>query len=251
MKDRICLAIETSDAFLGLALVRFSPRSRPIPLKSFFEKKPFQQSDLLFPKLSHLMRATRLTHKDIDLIAVNIGPGSFTGVRVGVASARALAQGLNKPIIGISGLEAIAYQSWLQREGDSYVSCLPALSGEVYFAVYQSRNITNNWDFPLRKEKEPCWTGINDFSKFLINFSRTKRSRSQAKIYLVGNRAEAIKSHLRLKSKIAWLGTDISPHPKAIAELAISRYLLGKKSFSFKTVVPLYLQPSWAERKNK
>ena len=61
--------------------------------------------------------------QDIDAVAVAIGPGSFTGVRIGVAAAKGLCWGADKPAIGVSTLEAMAYQG-IDRAGSVICACM-------------------------------------------------------------------------------------------------------------------------------
>jgi tRNA threonylcarbamoyladenosine biosynthesis protein TsaB len=74
---------------------------------------------------------------ELDLIAVGLGPGSFTSLRVGLATAKAFAFALGKPLVGVSSLKAMA---WQMRERLPGLVCpiIDARRGEVYAAVYQS-----------------------------------------------------------------------------------------------------------------
>lgn len=101
-------------------------------------------SERLVPLIDELLTAHNHTVHSLHGIAVNIGPGSFTGIRVGVAVARALAQGLNLRVAPIVALDALAYtcKKWMQHDAldanRSIVLCpmINALRGEVYAALY-------------------------------------------------------------------------------------------------------------------
>lgn len=75
---------------------------------------------------------------DIDRIAVNIGPGSFTGVRIGVAAARALALAVKADCVGVSSLASIAYQHRMARPGSAIMATLDARRGEAFVQVFDA-----------------------------------------------------------------------------------------------------------------
>ena len=66
-------------------------------------------SENLMPMINNALTITSLQVKDFDLIVCDIGPGSFTGIRIGVATAKAFVDSFNIPCVGISSLEALAY----------------------------------------------------------------------------------------------------------------------------------------------
>jgi len=63
----------------------------------------------LLPHIESMLSSVDMTYNDIDCFAVTIGPGSFTGQRIGTATVKALAHAVNKPVIGVSSLESMAY----------------------------------------------------------------------------------------------------------------------------------------------
>jgi tRNA threonylcarbamoyladenosine biosynthesis protein TsaB len=88
------------------------------------------------------MQGAKITFPELDAVAVSIGPGSFTGVRVGVAAARGLAMALKVPAIGVTTLEALAAEA-RQRFGDvTVMSALDAGRGEINAAVYGETGAT-------------------------------------------------------------------------------------------------------------
>jgi tRNA threonylcarbamoyladenosine biosynthesis protein TsaB len=125
----LILGVDTSGKNGSIALVRLeqgSPRTvEVVPL----EGGTF--SAQLVPQISKLLQRHRLTKRDIDAFAVVLGPGSFTGLRVGLAAIKALAEVLQKPIAAVSLLEAVARIS--ECKGD-VLAALDAGRGEVYVA---------------------------------------------------------------------------------------------------------------------
>ncbi|WP_350343362.1 tRNA (adenosine(37)-N6)-threonylcarbamoyltransferase complex dimerization subunit type 1 TsaB [Proteinivorax tanatarense] len=91
-------------------------------------------SQKLLPCIHSLLENLNITLKDIDLIGVAKGPGSFTGLRIGMATAKGLAFGLNIPIVGICSLKALAYSSNVFE--NLVVPIFNARRNQVYGAIY-------------------------------------------------------------------------------------------------------------------
>ncbi len=90
----------------------------------------------LLPMIENMLKITETDLSDIDLFAASVGPGSFTGVRIGCAALKGLALSSNKPCVGISTLEALAY-NLLDHEG-IICPCMNARRGQVYTALFES-----------------------------------------------------------------------------------------------------------------
>ena len=74
--------------------------------------------------------------EDVDRLAIGVGPGSFTGLRIGIATARALAQGRGLPLVGVSSLEALARGA----AAPLVLAVLDARRGEAFAAAWQTLN---------------------------------------------------------------------------------------------------------------
>jgi len=92
-------------------------------------------SSRMFRHLEFLLGELSLSLKEFDLFAVVAGPGSFTGLRVGLAAVKGWAEVYNKPIAAISGLEALAVQS--HSSASVLVPVMDARRGQVYFGAYR------------------------------------------------------------------------------------------------------------------
>ena len=91
-------------------------------------------SQMIMPMLDNLLSSLSLTLSEVDVFAVCIGPGSFTGVRIGMAAMKTLAQSLSKPIIGISATDSVAASFSLNSK---YICPIfDARRNDVYNAVY-------------------------------------------------------------------------------------------------------------------
>ena len=89
----------------------------------------------LLEMIHTVMQTTGLSMSSLDGFAVTRGPGSFTGLRIGISSIKGLALAVNKPVVGISSLEALAQQS--APEAERVCAIIDARKGEVYAAFYQ------------------------------------------------------------------------------------------------------------------
>ncbi|UCD54648.1 MAG: tRNA (adenosine(37)-N6)-threonylcarbamoyltransferase complex dimerization subunit type 1 TsaB [Candidatus Omnitrophota bacterium] len=98
------LAIDTSTEYLSLAIA-----DNGRILARFHEKEDMKHSSLLVPTIDKLLKKCGLKLKDINAIALSIGPGSFTGLRIGVATCKGINLALGIPIVAVPTLDAIAY----------------------------------------------------------------------------------------------------------------------------------------------
>jgi tRNA threonylcarbamoyladenosine biosynthesis protein TsaB len=91
----------------------------------------------LAPEMEQLLQAAGKLPGDLQLIAVCLGPGSFTGIRIGVATAKALAHALNLPLVGVNTLEAAAFAS-LQKNPADYLVLQAAGKARYFTAAYDA-----------------------------------------------------------------------------------------------------------------
>ena len=124
------LAVDTTSDFGSIALLAGGILLEEVALHS-----PQGFSSVLYPQLDMLLARHRLRVKDIDAFAAAAGPGSFTGVRVGLTAVKGLAEATARPVIGVSNLQALAsYGSAKLR-----AAVLDARRGEVYASVYNAQ----------------------------------------------------------------------------------------------------------------
>ncbi|MFZ0640525.1 MAG: tRNA (adenosine(37)-N6)-threonylcarbamoyltransferase complex dimerization subunit type 1 TsaB [Candidatus Acidiferrales bacterium] len=97
-------------------------------------------SSRLFRQLDFLLRELQIKTCDFDVFAVAAGPGSFTGLRVGLAAVKAWAEVFSKPIVAVGGLEAVAAQAQPASRGGLIAPVLDAHRGQIYAALYRFRD---------------------------------------------------------------------------------------------------------------
>lgn len=160
------LAFESSAKAASVALLEDG-----VLLAESFQNNGKTHSATLMPMAQSIMTDCGLKAADLDLVAVAMGPGSFTGVRIGVAAAKGLAWAAEMPICGVSTLEAMAMQL-LPREG---ILCpvMDARRAQVYNALFEAGGETLTRRTPDRA------ISLEDLKKELEN--------AEKPIFLVGD----------------------------------------------------------------
>lgn len=113
-------------------------------------------STMLMPMIDEMLKKAELTADDIDVFAAGIGPGSFTGLRIGIATIKGFACALNKPACGICSLEATAYNFALCEKDICIIT--DARNGQAFCAVYKSTGET------LETLMEPCVINVSELA---------------------------------------------------------------------------------------
>jgi len=127
--SRLILAVETTHEYGSLALLRGEELLEEVSLHA-----PTGFAHVLYRHLADLLERHQLKIADIDLFTAASGPGSFTGVRVGLACVKGLAEALGKPAVGISNLQAVASFGTAALRAPA----MDARRGEIYGAVYDA-----------------------------------------------------------------------------------------------------------------
>ncbi len=125
----LILAVDTTSERGSVALQRGSEL-----LAVFGSWRPGAHSQKLHEDVDLILRRAGVALEQIALLAVAVGPGSFTGVRVGIASVQGLAHALAKPVVGIGALEALAYSAGLSG---TICACRDALRGDLYAQLFR------------------------------------------------------------------------------------------------------------------
>jgi tRNA threonylcarbamoyladenosine biosynthesis protein TsaB len=156
----LILSVDTSSPSGSVAIAR---DSHLLGVISTTTDEPF--SSRIFRQLDYLLTEAQLRLEAFDLFAVNAGPGSFTGLRVGLTAAKAWSEAFMKPIVAVSGLEAVALQ--VRAPASRIVSVIDARRGEVYAASYGSDSTASRPALPQESGSESAVMAPAEFLSWL------------------------------------------------------------------------------------
>jgi tRNA threonylcarbamoyladenosine biosynthesis protein TsaB len=179
------------------------------------------QADRLIELIDGVLRDAGLDYGGIDVIAVNCGPGSFTGIRAGVAAARGLALATGRPVVAVNSLEALAAVLGPQSAG-TIVAALDARRGQVYLQMF---------DHELVALGEPR----------AVVPENVRLTGLQAPIRLAGSGAPLVRA--ALPDEVTVLQESVPTDALGVARRAIARLAAGERPAPGTTVKPLYLRP--------
>ncbi len=193
-------------------------------------------SEILLPMTEQLLQGLKLTIRDIDALAVTHGPGSFTGLRIGVATVKGLAFGGDIPCVGVSTLEALA-QNLMPLDG-LFCPVMDARRSEVYTALFQGKN--------------GVLTRLTEDGAMPLSLLKDKLIAQNQPFYLVGDGYTVAKNYFTDFSDVM---PTILPTPSflrtqnafSVALCALRALHLGE-SVSHASLSPVYLRLPQAER---
>jgi tRNA threonylcarbamoyladenosine biosynthesis protein TsaB len=182
-------------------------------------------SSRIFRHLEFLLGDLTLKLEEFDLFAVSAGPGSFTGLRVGLTAAKGWAEVYRKPVVGVSALEAVAFQA---RAGSAVlVPTLDARRGQIYFGVYRTSAVG------LALDGEEFVVTPEEFAEQLATLARSGGGdRSGFAIVTPDASIVAVASRLTSNLTASFAGLDIvsSVLAPSIGRIAHARALHGRVS---------------------
>jgi tRNA threonylcarbamoyladenosine biosynthesis protein TsaB len=126
----LILGITTSTAQVGCAI-----GGHEGVLGAVHSSRGRRHAETLTPAIEFLCRQTRVELSDIGAVAVDLGPGLFTGLRVGIAAAKALAHACRVPMVGVPSLDLLAFP--VRHTARTIVCCIDARRGELFHASYR------------------------------------------------------------------------------------------------------------------
>ena len=201
-------------------------------LGSFFINTALTHSQTLVPMIDALIKNTSTDLKSVNAFAVSAGPGSFTGVRIGVSAVKGLAMPLDKPCISVSTLESMPYN--IISEDCIAVCVMDARCSQVYNALFEI-NIGN-----VKRLCEDRALSIDDLAEDLKKYNK--------KLILVGDGAELCYNSYKEKLNNIYLAPENSRYQNASG---VALAAVTKESISYDELLPVYLRLPQAQRELK
>ncbi|MGG4624044.1 tRNA (adenosine(37)-N6)-threonylcarbamoyltransferase complex dimerization subunit type 1 TsaB [Serratia odorifera] len=137
MSPRI-LAIDTATEACSVALWNQGETH------ALFELCPREHTQRILPLVQQILAQSGLALSQLDALAFGRGPGSFTGVRIGIGIAQGLALGADLPMLGISTLQTMAQGAWRMTGAERVLAAIDARMGEVYWGGFE-RQLDGSW----------------------------------------------------------------------------------------------------------
>ena len=196
------LAFDTCLGAVSAAVCRVDAAGLHV-LSEAYEARTVGHAERLMPIIDETVTRSRIALADMDLLAVSLGPGGFTGVRIGVAAARALALATGKPAIGVTSLAAMAHEAWQvlgeKAKGRLLAVAVDARAGMAYVQLFEADGAAS----------EPMLLSPAEAAAMI----GTRRSS------IVGSAAAAVAEAVAGGQAEAAL-FDLQPHARAVAALA-------------------------------
>lgn len=220
------LAIDTSGSSLSVAILEDKK-----VISDFYINTGLTHSETLAPIIDLAIKNSLINVSSIDLYASTIGPGSFTGLRIGIATIKAMALVNEKKCVAVSTLEALAYES---KDFEGYICCcIDARHAEVYNAIFK------------------CESGvlkrITEDRSISIENLKNELKKLKSKIKLVGDCCEICYNEFLGENLDISLGYSIYIDAKSVGYIAFERYF-NKEILLPEDLNPRYLKLSQAER---
>jgi tRNA threonylcarbamoyladenosine biosynthesis protein TsaB len=194
-------------------------------------------AEIVLPLIESVLTKARVAVADLSSIAVSIGPGSFTGLRVGLATAKGISYECGLPLAGVSTLHANAAR--VPNSDGIICSLLDARKNDVYFALFRREGQD------LKRLTEDAMSSIEDALAQLRNFDR-----ASASLFFIGDGATTYQKVLARDFASAQIlaGKAYSSMAAQVARLAEGRFR-AHNTDDLALLAPVYLHPTQAESK--
>lgn len=194
------LNIETTTTNCSVSL---SKQGETLVLKEDYSAN-YSHAESLHVFIDEVFKSSQMKLSDIDAIAVSKGPGSYTGLRIGVSAAKGLCYALDKPLISVSTLESLSHQ--VQISDGIIVPMLDARRMEIYSAVFNSEHQI-----------------IRDIQAQILEKSLFLEYLENTKVYFIGNAVDKTKSIIKNKNTV-FIDNKL-PSANELGKLAFLKFL--------------------------
>lgn len=219
------LAIDTSSKICSTAILE---DENVIDINNLDDGKT--HSENLMPLIDELLKRNNLKVSDINMISCSVGPGSFTGIRIGISSIKAIAEVLNVKVASVTSLETLAKN--VENSEEIIVSLIDARNNQVYCGIFD-----NNYN----KKQEYIADDINKIIEILKQYKN---------ITFVGDGSilhkELLKENL---SNISFVENN-EQSASNVGKIGYKKFL-ENNLYDADTIIPMYLRKSQAERLKK
>ncbi len=211
------LAFDTALEACSAAVLSVEGSARK--LAHAYERRIRGHAEALLPMIEQVMGEANLAYGDLDRIAVTVGPGTFTGTRIGVATARGLALAIPAPLIGETTLAVMAQSAVMQGVRKPFAVAVDARRGQIYFQLFETSAGALGAPAVLSPDEAAAHLPAGP-------------------VTAVGSGAALLaEAAARRGSQVGVALPDLQPDAAALAELALAHAPNGRP------VAPLYLRP--------
>ncbi|GKW02087.1 tRNA (adenosine(37)-N6)-threonylcarbamoyltransferase complex dimerization subunit type 1 TsaB [Pectobacterium carotovorum] len=221
MSTRI-LALDTATEACSVALWNEGE------IHSLFEICPREHTQRILPMVQQVLADSGLTLKDLDALAFGQGPGSFTGVRIGIGIAQGLALGADLPLLGVSSLATMAQGAFRLTQATHVLAAIDARMGEVYWGCYQ-------------RDADGSWQGESEEAVLKPEQVQALTAALSGKWATVGTGWETYPELVNHSSLVLAKGDVLLPQAQDMLPLACQLWLAGK-AVSVENAQPRYLR---------
>ncbi len=227
------LAVDSSSLTASVAVVEDD-----ITVAEYTVNYKKTHSQTLLPMLDEIVKMTEQDLAQVDAIALAAGPGSFTGLRIGSATVKGLAQALNKPVISVPTVDGLAGNLY----GTDKLVCpvMDARRNQTYTGLYEF--VKNEEEYEMHCVKQQCAVDIAEIISVINELGR--------EVIFLGDGVPVFKDTIREQIKVPY---SFAPNTCNRQRAAVIGWIAGKlfaqgKTESAATHVPEYLRLSQAER---
>ena len=212
------------------------PRGEHI-LAAFRDEGKLQHATLLIPAIDKTLKKCNLKLKNIDAMALSIGPGSFTGLRIGVATVKGINLALGIPIVAVPTLDAIAYNFINEKKG-LLCPMIDAKKSKVYACLFNRPHLTA----PVKQGR------LGRITDYMLADIESILEKIKKPVLVFGDGAELYKEQCERNAFVTISKKDWLPKAEVIAKLGFQKAKRRKFANPDK-LVPMYLHSQYCQVK--